>query len=493
MTWLDQLQPASFRNVPFHVDSIDVSAGDNTVLREYPFQDLPTVFRMGEAAEEIKISAYVVGPDYMERREALRAVLTGQGDLVHPTAGTITVFVVGKFSIKEAPTAEGGMARFDLTFVRARARCYPVGVVSTPATAAAQAEVTMGAAVDTFANMFDLARKPGWIAEMVMGRINGAVAEVWGVVAGAAAGLGAFNSEIVANYQVLRNGLNGLVRQPRLLADAVRTLFALPADLSRAASRDYVAAFEGLWTVGARLDGVVPGGTVVTATTVATVAPTADGTVLRVLPPSRNYSSGIAVPGPFFAGLGRVGDPLGVSDPLPPLGVKDMVSCGLARGGLTGQDTVAVGQLVQLTAAVDQLVEVLATAAWVQAVAAMDLKNYDDVVRMRGALQAQCTRLLRQGSGLVAPGLGVDPSGMVPWHSAVSALLSAGLGDLAARSADMARLQTYTPEAWTPVWQVSYRLFGTAAYADEILAMNPHVEHPMLVPAGKALRVVNHG
>ena len=53
-TWLEQLLPASFRGVPFQVDTIEHQAGDNVVLREYPFQDLPTVFRMGEAAEEIK-------------------------------------------------------------------------------------------------------------------------------------------------------------------------------------------------------------------------------------------------------------------------------------------------------------------------------------------------------------------------------------------------------------------------------------------------------
>ena len=40
--------------------------------------------------------------------EALRQVLTGEGELVHPTAGTIRVFVAGKYSIKEAPAAEGG-------------------------------------------------------------------------------------------------------------------------------------------------------------------------------------------------------------------------------------------------------------------------------------------------------------------------------------------------------------------------------------------------
>jgi prophage DNA circulation protein len=53
-------------------------------------------------------------------------------------------------------------------------------------------------------------------------------------------------------------------------------------------------------------------------------------------------------------------------------------------------------------------------------------------------------------------------------------------------------LTTYTPESWQPVWYVSYRLFGTIAWADEIMAMNPHIRHPLLVPPGKALRIVRH-
>ena len=92
--WIKQLKVASFRNVPFSVDSTERSPGLNTVLREYPFQDLPTVFSMGEAAEEIKFSAYVIGGGYMARRDALEKALKQQesGVLMHPTIGAVRVF-----------------------------------------------------------------------------------------------------------------------------------------------------------------------------------------------------------------------------------------------------------------------------------------------------------------------------------------------------------------------------------------------------------------
>ncbi|WP_405023326.1 DNA circularization N-terminal domain-containing protein, partial [Limnohabitans sp.] len=42
MSWIDELQQASFRGVPFHVETTERKPGFHTVLRDYPFQDLPT-------------------------------------------------------------------------------------------------------------------------------------------------------------------------------------------------------------------------------------------------------------------------------------------------------------------------------------------------------------------------------------------------------------------------------------------------------------------
>jgi prophage DNA circulation protein len=74
----------------------------------------------------------------------------------------------------------------------------------------------------------------------------------------------------------------------------------------------------------------------------------------------------------------------------------------------------------------------------------------------------------------------------------VAALQTTALKDLQARSRDVVRLTSYTPKAWQPVWYISYFLFGTAAYADEILDLNPHITHPLLVPPGMALRIMRH-
>lgn len=434
MSWIDRLQMASFRGVTFQVDGIDVSAGDNVVLREYPFQDLPTVFRMGEAAEEIKFSAYVIGDDYIEQRDKLRAVLTGEGVLVHPTAGSIRVFVAGKFAIKENPTAEGGLARFDLSFVRAETRRYPAGVANTPQEAFRKAELAKQASTDAFVAGFDLGGKPGWAADRAVARITESVAGVWGQIKSVTAGVNDFSNTIIGNYQALRDGLTTLVRQPRLLADSLRKLFALPSDLSSAGARDFMAAFEGLFDMASKVNKT-------------------DFTV-SVMP---------------AVGAG-------------------LVMHGLGNADVLGLNTPARVQLGALNMASDQLIETLAVAGWVQAVAATELTSYDDALALRASLNAQCTRLLLRASNAPAS----DGLPASAWHDAMLGLMTAGLRDIQERSRDMARLESFTPEAWMPVWAVSYRLFGTAAYADEILAMNPHITHPLLVPPGKALRVMRH-
>ncbi len=434
MAWLDQLRPASFRGVAFHVDTIEHSAGDSVVLREYPFQDLPTVFRMGEAAEEIRFSAYVIGDDYQAERDALRDVLSGEGVLVHPTAGSLRVFVNGKYTLREAPTAEGGMARFDLSFVRAEPRRYPQGGGASNEEAAIKAAAAKVAARDAFAAQWSLQGKPGWVADQAVARVRDALGATWGKLSQATQALSDFNSAVIGNYQALVSGLNSLVQTPRQLADQVATLFELPAELTQGGARQFRAAFQWVFDLDQRL--------------------------------SKTGFEQLVVPA-VGAGL---------------------VMYGAGRAEQVGTSSSSQQQLAELTAASDQLIESLACAAYVEAAARIELDSYDEAMSMRQVLDSQIARLMQESS--TAPAAAQMP--LTSWHDAMLGLQTAALADLQARSRDLVRLTSYTPHSWQPVWFVSYQLFGTAAYADEILAMNPHIRHPLLVPPGRALRIVRH-
>lgn len=436
--WLEQLQPASFRDVPFQVDSIEVQAGENLVLREYPFQDLPGVFRMGLAAEEIRFSAYVIGPDYQAKRDALRAVLVNVpregGVLVHPTAGAMRAHVAGKFTIKEAPVSEGCVVRFDIAFVRAEVFQYPKPTASTTAAAMAAGDAAKAAAEDEFAAGFGLGGAPGWVQERVVDRVKASLDVAWSGLKTVTAGLGDFTDQTIGTYQVLSSGLNDLVRDPRALGGMLSELMTLPVDLNAATSASFQSAFEGLFNLGSSL-------------------------------PNNAFEARV----------------------VPPEG-EGLVMLGLGDPDLLSADTSAQRSLATLQGQADQLFSTLATAAWVQAVAATELTGYDQALRLRSRIYQQCQALLLRSSTSAAPrSLPTEH-----WHAAVAGLMGAALTDLQARSRDLARLTTYTPQATLSIWTISHRLYGTAEWADEIWAMNPHIEHPMLVPPGRPLRVVRH-
>jgi prophage DNA circulation protein len=433
--WLDQLQAASFRGVPFQVDTIEHHAGDNVVLREYPFQDLPTVFRMGAAAEEIKFAAYVIGSDYTEQRDRLREVLTGSGVLVHPTVGSLRVYVAGKFTLKENPTAEGGMCRFDLVFVRADERRYPAGVPNSQAQAEQAADQAQAAAVADFAAGFSLAQQPGWVADRVTARLADAINAVAGSLSGVTQNLGSFTDAAVANLQTLRDTLPALVSTPALLAQSVASLFALPLELPDVLARRFAQAFTSLFVIPALINV----------------------NDYRVsLPP---------LPGSTFAlyGLGN----------------------SAALSLLTPQRVAFNGLNVQ----VDQLIETLAVSSWVRAISAIEVTSYEEALALRADAHTQITRLLVRASQQAA-GVSVSDPPALAYHDALSLLLSTALGDVRARTADLVRLSSFTPDGWMPVWLISYQLYDTTQFADQLLALNPHITHPLLAPPGVAMRVL---
>lgn len=196
--------------------------------------------------------------------------------------------------------------------------------------------------------------------------------------------------------------MNDLIRQPRLLAEAVATLYELPRDLDAAKARDLRAAYQSLFDVGSR----------VAKTDFETSSMPAVG-----------------------AGLVMFGQ-----------GVSTLAS-----------DTAARQQLAALSTASDQLFEGLATAAWAQASAASDLTSYDEAMALRSAATDQITRLLQRASSTAPMAMSAGASTPTQsWHDAMLAVLTSTLADLQRRSSGLARMMSYTPQAWTPVWVVTH-------------------------------------
>ena len=131
MSWRAQIRSASFRGVPFGVTSGDKEGGRRTVVHEYPQREDAYVEDMGGAVNRFTLQAFVLGADYMARRDALERALEqpGPGTLVHPWYGEITVSQFAPYKVRHS-AQEGGMAVFTLSFARDAQSGAPAAAVN---------------------------------------------------------------------------------------------------------------------------------------------------------------------------------------------------------------------------------------------------------------------------------------------------------------------------------------------------------------------------
>lgn len=117
--WRTRLQQASFRGVEFGVNAAADAAGRQTVTHTFPQRDNPYVEDMGPATRTIQLTAFVVGRDYLSRRDSLQQACekTGPGTLIHPWYGSINVALTAPAQIAHSADS-GGMCTFSLQFVR---------------------------------------------------------------------------------------------------------------------------------------------------------------------------------------------------------------------------------------------------------------------------------------------------------------------------------------------------------------------------------------
>lgn len=118
-TWRDNLRPASFRGVEFHVSAGSRSSGRRGIEFEYPKRDDPYFEDLGRIARRWSVTGYVLGSDYQRQADALENALIAPepGNLVHPTMRTMRV-VCQPYTRTEKKT-EGGYAEFDMIFLEA--------------------------------------------------------------------------------------------------------------------------------------------------------------------------------------------------------------------------------------------------------------------------------------------------------------------------------------------------------------------------------------
>lgn len=150
MTWKTGLRPAMLGGVEFHCSDRGLKAGKALVVHEYPKRNSPYTEEMGRQARRWHVDAYVIGDDYMQRRDALISVCERPGTASYSDHwGRNGVVQCEDVDVKES-SQEGRMAHLTLTLVEAGSAA-PTAVVATAAALASAAGALGAAGLASFA------------------------------------------------------------------------------------------------------------------------------------------------------------------------------------------------------------------------------------------------------------------------------------------------------------------------------------------------------
>ena len=169
MGWRDNYRAATFRGVPFFVESADSTHGRRQAVHEHAQRDVPYTEDLGRKAREFSVSGYLIGLEYQTQRdELIKACETaGPGVLVHPYRGEMTVTCRG-LGLSES-TAEGGMCIVKLTFLEAGEASYPSAKTDSVNAISTKGNAVTAAAEKSFVSDFLTAGFPAHVAESAAG------------------------------------------------------------------------------------------------------------------------------------------------------------------------------------------------------------------------------------------------------------------------------------------------------------------------------------
>lgn len=217
MAWRDDLQPATFRDVPFLVAAVEGEYGRRLAEHEYPLRDEPWHRDLGRRAKTFAFEAYVLEPDHIGRAKALIEACekAGSAALVHPWLGNFNV-VVTECRVRFSHAA-GGMATFSLAFREAGEDIYPAALKKDAGIVERAADIAKEAISGRLLDTFSLDGVASWVAD--------AATEVFG---DALADIGATLSPVIDDASAWARDIRGavatvstIVRDPAALASRV--------------------------------------------------------------------------------------------------------------------------------------------------------------------------------------------------------------------------------------------------------------------------------
>lgn len=229
MSWRDKMQMGSFRGVQFYTESDDGGFGRRGKLFEYPGRDKPYREDIGRKARERSLTCFVIGDDYMEQRDRLLEAIetAGPGELVHPWYGRMTVSIEVcrvSHSIKE-----GGMCRFQISFVESGDLSFPTSASAPGAKSLRAVDAVQAAAAEDFSNNFTIENMPAY-------GVDDAITQAGSMLDTMSKKLGTVGTILSDPLSALKDQIGTSLNTPLTFANSVFGIFAQGEAVLTAAS-----------------------------------------------------------------------------------------------------------------------------------------------------------------------------------------------------------------------------------------------------------------
>lgn len=273
---------ASFRGVPFFVESSDRSGGRRTVVHEFPLRDEPFIEDLGRRGRKFPVSGFVIGDDYLTQRDQLLAALEdeeGPGQLVHPYHG-IKSAICDTVQVHEE-RANGGMAHFAIDFIEAPAQApTPTIEDDTAGKVSSSADNALLAVDAELVQKLDPAGQPAFALASAETALRNAAAGLGAKLAPAAQAAAQVAGDTADFAAAVTQELAAMTGQIALVTAQAASLVRRPADIVTA----FRAAITALGDTAAAAPGAVMGALVAAyATDLGPPAPTTTATRAREL------------------------------------------------------------------------------------------------------------------------------------------------------------------------------------------------------------------
>lgn len=221
MAWTDSLRAASFRGVPFEVETEGLSGGRRVGVHETPGGDLAVTEDLGRRTRAISVEAYVIGDDAAGQSIALLEALEaeGPGTLVHPIYGEIRVNLTEYRQVDSWDN--GNVILFSLSFVEAGELSF---ITLDTGSALDDAIDAMDAA--TLAEVIEQLDSDGYglgVLDAAIAAIDDVLSEIE-LIAATPMAVVEDVSDVVSEAQDLKDRVEALAAAPEEFAAAVRSL-----------------------------------------------------------------------------------------------------------------------------------------------------------------------------------------------------------------------------------------------------------------------------